>query len=347
MIVDHSRACDYSKGDRTLLTEIWYPATDETRSLPPNKLSDFLLRGQAPPLLGAIRLGFGVKAEDLDATYKNVAVRDARVRDGKFPLIVFSHGNGGMRFQSTFWCDHMASHGYVVMSCDHTGNAAATMVNGRMVLMDRKGREQAAKDRPLDVSAQIDLMARWNKGGDSRFTGRIDVKNIAVAGHSFGGYTAGAVINTDDRVKAIIPMTPVFGPRTNDRTPLLLFLGAEDATIGVEGNRRAMEYYEATKGPKYLVNVLDAGHFSFSDMGQFRPDFGDGFGTGKRVTKPDESIDYLDARTVYEITNSYSVAFLGITLKGQEGYRDYLETNHYGDIIEFEAAPEPATTATK
>ena len=41
--------------------------------------------------------------------------RDVAVADGRFPLVLFSHGNGGIRFQSFFFAAHLASHGYVVV----------------------------------------------------------------------------------------------------------------------------------------------------------------------------------------------------------------------------------------
>ncbi|MBY0586580.1 hypothetical protein K2X85_05355 [bacterium] len=346
VLVDHSRQDDVTKGPRTLVTEIWYPATDDSRSLPKNTMTDYLLRGQAPSILLAFRAGFKVKVDDLDARYKNEAIRDARVRDGKFPLVIFSHGNGGLRFQSTFWCDHMASHGYVVVSPDHTGNAAATVVNGKIVLHDSKSREKHAIDRPKDISHLIDRMTAFHRGEDSRFAGRLHLDQIAVAGHSFGGYTCNEVISIDDRVKAIIPMTPVFRERKKFDVPLLLFVATEDATINLAGNENARKYYEESTGPKFLVEVKDAGHFSFSDMGQFRPDFGDGVGEGKRVTKPDEPIKYLSLPETYAITNGYSVAFLGRYLKGQSEWEPYLQVNHFPDKIDFKYS-EPAPVSAK
>jgi predicted dienelactone hydrolase len=348
VFVDPTRECAASKGPRVLPTEIWYPAADDARDLPKNRVSDFLFRGQSPPLSLAFRGGFRVSIEDADARFRNRAVRDARVRDGRFPLIVFSHGNGGVRFQSTFWCDHMASHGYIVVSCDHTGNAAATLVRGKIVLGGASSREQSAKDRPADVSFLIDRMAAFDSGEDSRFAGRVDASQVAVAGHSFGGFTAGAVLNSDQRVKAVVPMAAVFGERKTYATPLLLFVATEDKTLGVEGNRRAIQYFEDSTGPKYLVEIRDAGHFSFSDMFQYRPDFGDGVGRGKRVTRPDEELEFLGMDETYEIADSYSTAFLGVHLKGEQGYRPFLERNNFPEAIDFRfAAPsEPPPTPT-
>lgn len=46
---DHSRQDpEAAAGVRSLLTEIWYPSTDAAKAMPPNKFSEFLLRGVAP-----------------------------------------------------------------------------------------------------------------------------------------------------------------------------------------------------------------------------------------------------------------------------------------------------------
>lgn len=341
MFVDHARTDEATGGPRSLLTEIWYPATDDARELPKNRFSDFLLRGTHPALNLALQVAFKTKIPELDVKFQNFAVRDARVRDGKFPLLLFSHGNGGVRTQSTFWCDHLASHGYIVVSPDHTGNSAVTVVDGKLVLGKPTFRQASAKHRPLDLRFLIDTMTRLNAGADSRFTGRIALDQIGAAGHSFGGFTVGMAINDEPRIKAIVPMSPVFGERKNFSTPVLVLLGTEDATIGVKGNDKAREYFRQSTGPRALVEILNGGHYSFSDMFQVRPDFGDGVGSGKRITREGEPVDFLPMTDTYEIINAYSVAFLGIYVRGQNGYRDFLKTNHYPGKIILEYFPEP------
>lgn len=341
-LVDSSRTDPATKGPRTLLTEVWYPATDDSKNLPKNKASDFLVRGALPMLKQLPKMAFKMDMDEFDKKFKNAAVRDARMRDGKFPLIVFSHGNGGMRNQSTFWCDFMASHGYVIMSSDHTGNCAYTAVDGKVVTYNASLREQSAEDRPKDVSYEITEMGRMNKGADSRFAGRIDMDHVGVAGHSFGGFTSIHVINDDPRVDAIIPMTPIWNKRTNYTTPVLMMIGTEDKTIGADNNAKDRKYFEESKGPHYLVEMIRGGHYTFSDMGQIQPNFGDGIGKGKGITDPEKEIEFIPMDLAYEITNSYSVAFFGIYLKGQEGYRDYLDKNHYEKEIIHKAVKPPA-----
>ena len=63
--------------------------------------------------------------------------RDVAIADGPFPVVLFSHGNGGIRFQSFFFAAHLASHGYVVVSPDHHGNT----------FVDTPGRTLATRTR--------------------------------------------------------------------------------------------------------------------------------------------------------------------------------------------------------
>lgn len=346
VIVDHSRLDEATHGPRTMLLEIWYPATDESRDLPPNRLSDYLLRGAHPGLNMAVRMAFKADPTALDATFTSHAVRDARMRDGKFPLIVFSHGNGGVRHQSSFWCDHMASHGYIVAAPDHTGNSTVTVVEGRLVLYNPNGQEASAGHRPQDISFVIDRMEAMNRGEDSRFAGRVDLDRVGVAGHSFGGYTAAAVINTDPRVKAIIAMTPVMPERTNYTTPVMVMVATEDATIGVLGNEKARRYFEESRGPHYLLEITDAGHYSFTDMFQVNPKHGDGVGEGIMVTQPGVPIRYRAMQPTYDIINAASGRFFGLYLKGEDGYAESLRENSYGDGVLVKAVvPEPVTVA--
>lgn len=341
--VDHTRTDPSTGGPRTLLTDIWYPATDDARNLPKNKYSDFLLRGVLPGTYEAWSQGVNATyksnwtVEEYEKVFKNESHRDARVRDGKFPLIVFSHGNGGTRYGYTFWCDRMASHGYIVVSPDHTGNCRMTLVDGKVVKYSNDARNYSGENRPKDVSFLISEMARFNSGADGRFAGRIDMDKVGAAGMSFGGFTTIHVINTDKRIKAAIAMAPVWRERTNYTTPVMMMIGSEDKTIKPAGNANNRKYYEESKGPHYLVELHDAGHFSFTDVFQINPNFGDGVGSGERMTKPGEKVTFLSEAESHDITNSYSTAFFGLYLKGDVGYKEYLSKNHYDGKIDYKS----------
>jgi predicted dienelactone hydrolase len=290
-----------------------------------------------------INMAFHTDVTEVDKKFDNFSVRDARVRDGVFPLLLFSHGNGGMRSQSPFWCEHLASHGYIVVAPDHTGNCAATAIDGNLVVFDESKRKQAAEDRPKDISFLIDVMDRLNKGGDSRFLGRIDLDRIGMAGHSFGGYTSTWVADADPRVKAIAPIAGVGESRTNTAIPVMFVVATEDCTIKAQGNDRIRRFYEESTGPRYLVEFKNGGHYSFTSMFYFNPTFGDGVGEGKRITNG-EPITYTPKENVYRLTNGYTTAFFGKFLKGLNDYDAYLMANHDPDELIVRSSG-PATPA--
>lgn len=312
---------------RPLLAEIWYPAAESARGKEPTRFTDFYLNGKDSTMNLILGMAFKFDVTKIDETFKSVAVRDAAIADGAFPLLIFSHGNGGMRAQNTFWCDHMASHGYIVAAVDHTRNACATSFNGKVIPYAQGGRSQAAIDRPKDVSFLIDQMEAMNRDAASALFGHVDTDHIGVAGHSFGGFTAMAACHYDDRVDAIAPMAAVVPEYTSSsRKPLLLFVATEDNTIKEAGNASARAYFEATTAPKYLVEFKDAGHYSFSDMYQINPAWGDGVGTGKRMTNG-EPITYIEQDRVYRLLNGYSCAFFDRYLKTESGNSEYLDKN--------------------
>ena len=133
------RMVDPARADRTLTVDIWYPA--DRRSDAPTASLDLVFTRLALP---------GVLA-------------GAEAAKGSFPLVVFSHGNGGVRFQSWFLMQALASHGFVVAAPDHAGNTALDAIAGTS---DPVG--VAAANRPRDVSFVIDQMvARDRDAGGS------------------------------------------------------------------------------------------------------------------------------------------------------------------------------------
>ncbi|HZS08128.1 MAG TPA: dienelactone hydrolase family protein [Blastocatellia bacterium] len=332
LLVDKSRTDSFTKEPRTLVTEIWYPATDDARGKPKNKYSDFIPGKVTPEIESLLSATYKMPLAELDQRFRDYSVRDANVRKGKFPLVVFSHGNGGSRHQNTFWCDYLASHGYVVVSADHTGNARMTVINGKVIRNQAAERRNSAVDRPKDMSFLLDEMTRWNEGADKRFAGRLDLAKVTAAGMSFGSMTAIRVADLDPRFKAVIAMSGAYPERTNRTVPSLLMLGTEDLTIGEKGNEIIRSHHAKHTGPSYLLELKNGGHFSFTDIFKINKNFGDGAGTGKR-RETGEAFNYTSMEKTYAIINSYSVAFLGVYVKGEREYLEFLKNNRWPDEL--------------
>ena len=150
--------------DRPLTLDVWFPVDDT---------------GDAP--LNQYTLIPGVYYESPVA----VAGAELVVAEGSFPLVVYSHGSGGLRYIASYYTEAIASHGYVVAAPDHTGNTAADRLLGAEADFD-----VTALNRPNDVVATIDAMLDPSNVG---LVGSIDTESIAVTGHSFGGFTSLAV----------------------------------------------------------------------------------------------------------------------------------------------------------
>ncbi|MGK7881183.1 MAG: alpha/beta hydrolase [Crocosphaera sp.] len=116
-----------------------------------------------------------------------VLVQPQRWREGKTPVIVFSHGLASRPEDFEEDVRQLASYGYVVALPQHPGsdfNQLQEMLQGfsREIM-----KVDEYIDRPLDVSYVIDELERRNR---IEFGGRLDLNNVGVMGHSFGGYAA-------------------------------------------------------------------------------------------------------------------------------------------------------------
>lgn len=332
VLEDASRDDNFAGGKRTLVTEIWYPTTEAFRDRPKTTFAEFFdpYREEGAKVLKT-------EFSEIEPRFRSLGVRNAPLQENgvQHPLLIFSHGNGGFRHQNVFQVDHLASHGYIVASADHTGNARLAPLPSGAVGYNRDGRGQAAEDRPRDVRFLIDWFLRQSRDGASWLHGRIDSERIGVLGHSFGGYTACRAAIDDPRVKAIIPMTVALagtdaGPA---KVPTMVFLGKHDRTIRAVGNFASRGYYSGCKAEKYLVTFNRGGHFTFCDMAVLDPNHGDGIGRGKGLDGIE--MDFIPVPLAKEIINSYTLAFFDRYLRQSDRAAAFLSRNHYTEDMEY------------
>jgi predicted dienelactone hydrolase len=147
---------------------------------PPVDFSQLLDLRQPGPL--------GFQREVWNLTDKRDDVRTGKVRDRNFYVVVYKPQK---------WSEGK-TYGFVVALPQHPGS---DLIQAK-ALLSGLSREvfdlNEFIDRPKDISFVIDELERRNP---SQFEGRLDLQNVGVAGHSFGGYgalaVAGAVIDFD------------------------------------------------------------------------------------------------------------------------------------------------------
>ncbi|MBI5479124.1 MAG: dienelactone hydrolase family protein [Deltaproteobacteria bacterium] len=262
---------DPADATRVFKVEVWYPAT---------------------PTAGA----------PLDKVFNitTTSVRDAPadLRGAPFPAVAFSHGNCGIRTQSLYLTEHLASHGYVVVAPDHLLNTLWD--NDPDFIAD------VMRHRPRDVSLALDEVLRHGAAAGDPLAGMADEARVGAAGHSFGGFTvlllAGAAMDlqsyaadcaptpdslfcrgangtitaadvagfADARILATLSLAPggrvAFGPAglAELRGPIQVQAGTLDTMCPLE--TEAGPIYDGLPAPKVMAEFADAAHFSFTDI---------------------------------------------------------------------------------
>lgn len=116
------------------------------------------------------------------------------------PVVIISHGLGSAPLDFNYLAEHLASYGFVVALPQHAGSDSTqlqSILDGRA-----NGDISSAEfiDRPLDIKYLLDELSR-RSNTDPMLKGRLNLQQIGVIGHSFGGYTslalAGAGINRE------------------------------------------------------------------------------------------------------------------------------------------------------
>lgn len=247
---------------RTLVTEIWYPATDEAIGMDTVTYApEDIFRPDAIEVLG----------NDITSEIVTTAVRDAPMRAdaGPYPVVFFSHGSGGIRMQSTYYTVDMASHGYVVVSPDHIGNTLSDIiVTGDLTTADLA---ESLGNRPLDLSFVREELELLEEGDP--LSEIMDFEHVGVTGHSFGALTSLRWMGQGADVDAVVAQAPpsmelnwlaISTPLADFTTPIQLQVGGTDLTLPAETN--ADTVWDAASEPRSRMTLSNAGHFTFSDM---------------------------------------------------------------------------------
>lgn len=249
--------------DRLFPCEIWYPAAAQHtgQDLEPKTQDRFTV----PPM---------------NSVRSQLAVRGAVARAGTYPLVIFSHSSGVGRRGATFLCTHLSSHGYIVAAPDHSEVLAAELARK----IDETPQQKSARWEALIASRVPDVLFLLNHllGSASLFDGEvgkleatIDPTRIGIIGHSFGGWTALAATEVEQRIRAVVALAP--GGSSQPRPGILpvrltfnwgrdvptLYLVAEnDVSLPLAG---MYELFARTPASKQMFILSRADHMHFMD----------------------------------------------------------------------------------
>jgi predicted dienelactone hydrolase len=113
---------------------------------------------------------------------------------GKMSVLVFSHGLASRPEDYANGLERLASQGFLVVAPQHPGSDS---IWAKEVLEGYHGEAFDLNDfinRPKDISFVIDELERRN---GPQFQNQLDLQNVGMGGHSFGGYTALAIAGAE------------------------------------------------------------------------------------------------------------------------------------------------------
>ena len=268
--------------DRSLTIEVWYPAVIPTgqKALETYKSTLGLFNDPKRPLI--------------PYTFLGRALRDAQPdrSEGKYPLVIVSHGYPGSRLLLSYLTENLASKGYIVVSIGHTESTYS----------DRAGFQSTLLNRSKDVLFVLNQMTAFSDQGSKHFlSGIVDTENTGIVGYSMGGYgvlnVAGAgysqkmdstfatlsggshairvrlagqpeyLASLDPRIKAVVAFAP-WGMQRGAwdkeglkglKTPTFFIAGSLDDVSGYEDGIKAI-YDGAIYANRYLLTYQNARH---------------------------------------------------------------------------------------
>lgn len=204
----------------------------------------------------------------------NVAVWKPQQTEGKAPLVIFSHGFGGSSTQSVFLMEALAQSGYIVIAPDHKDAHGSPETHFRPAVSFKQADQWSDKtylDRHNDV---VNLIAALR--ADPKWNSEINWNELALCGHSLGGYTvlglAGAWTSWKlPGIKAVIALSPYVTPYTakgaldNLHVPVMYQGGTKDFGI-TPFVKRPGGAFAKTSSPAYFVEFDQFNHFTWSSF---------------------------------------------------------------------------------
>lgn len=270
---------------RTVVVQFWYPALPGS---PDQRRAQYLgrTREEADIVADGVAGYLGMPALVLDGPTRarTHAVPEAAPAAGRFPIVLFSPGLGGVRTQNTAWAEDLASRGYVVAGVDHPyDSAAVVLTDGRTVPTRVAASGDRTEDarrslgwttvRASDLSFVLTQLGRVDRGEiPGPLTGRLDTARVAATGHSLGGAAAMYAAERDPRFTAVINLdggpNPAQGPL---HQPVLALTHAVADRADAEYIAALSKVLDGGTATGYRLTVPGSAHLTFTDAPLYLP----------------------------------------------------------------------------
>jgi len=241
---------------------------------------------------------------------KDVAASDT---SSNYPVIIFSPGFGAPQETYTSYLEELASHGYIVFGLNHPYVTNPTIFpDGRIILQDpafNKSGSETKKDLEFktwtsDIKFLIHELPTVNSTNNI-LRNKINLDQIGVMAHSFGGRVIIEAARQDTRIKAGVDLD---GKLTSDTslsgfdTPFMFIVAERKDT---KDQNRLQQLQKTMTKDSYFIIIKGADHGTFTDL--------------NLVFRPWLYQNNIDPAWGIEITRKYIVNFFDKYLKACSG----------------------------
>ncbi len=297
---------------RPLQTLVWYPA--ETTPQQHVTVADYLALRSTETSFAAPQASAGLDEWFIEgvpdpAHQKTLAVRDAAPVSRRFPLVVYAPSFSSFSWENLDLCEHLASHGYVVI-------ASPGMGVDRESTHDTAGASAQAQD--------ISFLIGW-----AETLPDIDASTVGVIGFSWGGLSDVFAAARDPRITALVELDgsmryfPGLLQQAGDvhpeamTIPLLFFKGRGS----LETQAQLEANFKQAAGPNPLNAWTHGDLMSVEMLGLIHPEFNSLSQRSERYWNADfphrseTDITRHDGATGYAWVIEYTREFLDAYLK--------------------------------
>ncbi|MFD2445044.1 alpha/beta hydrolase family protein [Bacillus sp. CGMCC 1.16607] len=325
--------------NRELMVQFWYPI-DSGKGKVIEKYIPSTEKGIGQMITSK---GFEKKFSDINKintqSYKDGILSNKKA---KYPIVLFSHGNMQSRWNYQTITRELASHGFIVVSIEHSHYALGTeFTNGKFIPNDYQPNffDHKKDDADMnqlwvkDIQFVISKLGQLNLHEKTpNFKNRLDLNKISAIGHSLGGAAAARALQVEPKIKSAIDIDGSLvglSGKTGKMTKPFAFIKTEDHAKQLNGEipqavpenfRKQVEelfklfstrYQQAVSGPAYDITIAGATHMNFSDSPLLQ----------QYLSTPDYVVPHLAETKITDInklTNMVILSFLEKTLNGKK-----------------------------
>lgn len=274
---------------------------------------------------------------------------------GKYPLVLFDHGSGGVKTSNTSTFMELASNGYVVCSIDHPYHSLFTKgSDGRFITADPaylqeymnlnngdfteeekfKLQQKWMNLRTADINFVLDtIFAQTEEVNSEAVYQLIDAEKIGLMGHSLGGESVALVARQRNDIDAVINLDADLGGEyldyvdgkyvMNDTVypvPILTIFSDDlvrliDAIPDAEAVI-AVKHVTVTAPNAYEVHIKGTNHMSLTDLPLSSPFLASMISSSVKHVGGETA----DSLSVIEKMNDIVLQFFDVYLKGEGSF---------------------------